>query len=186
LLQRAGNRGPYAAPQGVYRCAEPDEYVALAVATNDQWHALLKLLGDPEWSRDPALAAAVGRRAAHDTIDAHIEQWLSTQPRDVAAQRLIDAGVPAHPLVNPHFVWPNPQLEHRRFFQVMQHPVTGPTRYPGFPMAFSALDRHLHRSPPPTLGQHNDEVLGGELRLSVEELQDLRARRIIGERPTFM
>ena len=186
LLQRAGNRGPYAAPQGVYRCAEPDEYVALAVATDDQWHALLRLLDDPEWSRDPALAAAAGRRVAHNAIDTHIGQWLSTQSRDAAAQRLIDAGVPAHPLVNPHFVWPNPQLEHRRFFQVMQHPVTGPTRYPGFPMAFSGLNRDLHRRPPPTLGQHNDEILGGELGLSAEELQDLRARRIIGERPSFM
>jgi crotonobetainyl-CoA:carnitine CoA-transferase CaiB-like acyl-CoA transferase len=186
LLQRAGNRGPCAAPQGVYRCAEPDEYVALAVATDEQWHVLLKLFGDPEWGRDHVLATAAGRRAAHDAIDARIERWLSTQPRDAAARRLADAGVPAHPLVNPHCVWPNPQLEHRRFFQVMQHPVTGPTRYPGFPVAFSALDRHLHRCPPPTLGQHNDEILGGELGLSSEELQDLRTGKIIGEHPSFV
>ena len=68
----------------------------------------------------------------------------------------------------------------------MAHPVTGETRYPGLPMSFSALDRHLHRSPPPTLGQHNDEILGGELGLSPEKLQDLRARKIIGERPAFV
>jgi hypothetical protein len=30
LLSSAGNRGPYAAPQGVYPCAERQEYVALA------------------------------------------------------------------------------------------------------------------------------------------------------------
>jgi crotonobetainyl-CoA:carnitine CoA-transferase CaiB-like acyl-CoA transferase len=186
LARRQGNRGPGAAPQGVYRCAEPGEYVAIAVATDMQWDALRGVLGDPQWAREPALATAAGRRAAHDTIDARVEQWLSTQGRDAAAQRLADAGVPAHGVINAHFVVPNPQLEHRRFFQVMQHPVTGATRYPGLPMAFSGLDRQLHRRPPPTLGQHNTEVLGAELGLSAEEIADLRARKIIGERPVFM
>jgi crotonobetainyl-CoA:carnitine CoA-transferase CaiB-like acyl-CoA transferase len=186
LLKRAGNRGPFAAPQGVYRCADAEEFLALAVAADAQWEALRRLMDDPEWARDPALATAAGRRSAHDELDARIEGWLATQGRDAAVQRLVDAGVPAHPLVNAHYVMPNPQLEHRRFFQIMQHPVTGQTRYPGLPMAFSGLDRNLHPSPPPTLGQHNDEILGGELGLSAAELRDLREREIIGERPTFM
>ncbi len=186
LLTRAANRGPYAAPQGVYRCAEEDEYLALAVASDAQWQRLCALMNESEWSRDPALASARGRREAHDGIDARIGEWLSMQKRDEAVQTLVDAGVPAHPLVNGHFLMPNPQLEHRRFFQVMEHPVTGETRYPGLPMAFSGLERHLHASPPPTLGQHNDEILGGELGLSPNELRGLRERKIIGERPSFM
>ena len=186
LLARAANRGPYAAPQGVYRCAGEDEYLALAVATDDQLQRLCGLMDETGWSRDPALASARGRRDAHDEIDARLGQWLSIQKRDEAVQKLVDAGVPAHPLVNGHYLMPNPQLEHRRFFQVMQHPVTGETRYPGLPMAFSGLERHLHTSPPPTLGQHNDEILGGELGLSANELRGLRERKIIGERPAFM
>jgi crotonobetainyl-CoA:carnitine CoA-transferase CaiB-like acyl-CoA transferase len=186
LLERTANRGPYAAPQGVYRCSGEDEYLALAVATDAQWQRLCALMGDPERSRDPALASAGGRRAAHGEIDARITEWLSTQGCDEAVQKLVDAGVPAHPLVNGHYVMPNPQLEHRGFFQVMEHPVTGETRYPGLPMAFSGLGRRLHASPPPTLGQHNDEILGGELGLSADELRGLRERKIIGERPSFM
>jgi crotonobetainyl-CoA:carnitine CoA-transferase CaiB-like acyl-CoA transferase len=186
LVQRQGNRGPGAAPQGVYRCAEPDEYVAIAVATDTHWQALRHVMGDPEWARDPALATAAGRRAAHDMIDTRLERWLSTQGRDAAAQQLVDAGVPAHGVINAHFVMPNPQLEHRCFFQVLRHPVTGETRYPGLPMAVSGLERQLHRRPPPTLGQHNEEILGGELGLSAAEIADLRQRQIIGERPRFM
>ena len=186
LLQRAANRGPCAAPQGVYRCGGEDAYVSIAVATAAQWAALCGLIGDPEWAHDPALATVSGRRSAHDLIDARIERWLATQSPDTAAQRLLEAGVPASPLVNPHFVMPNPQLEYRRFFHVMHHRVTGTTRYPGFPTAFSALGRELHRCPPPTLGQHNDEILGGELGLSAAQLRELRAQGVIGERPTFM
>jgi len=186
LLTRQGNRGPHAAPQGVYPCAERDEYVAIAVATDGQWQALCALMGNPAWAQAASLCTATGRRAAHDMIDARVAEWLATLPQDVAVEQLLNAGVPAQALINAIAVAPNPQLEHRRFFQVMVHPVTGETRYPGLPMAFSALDRDLHRRPPPTLGQHNDEILGSELRLSPEELRNLRARKIIGERPAFM
>ncbi|MBP1685002.1 MAG: acyl-CoA transferase [Deltaproteobacteria bacterium] len=186
LLTRQGNRGPYAAPQGVYRCADKDEYVAIAVATDTQWEGLRRVLGDPARTRDAALATAAGRRAAHDMIDTHIEQWLSTQGRDAAVAALLAAGVPTAPLVNAHFIMPNPQLEHRPFFHVMTHPVTGETRYPGLPMTISGLDAHLHWGPPPTLGQHNEEILCGELGLSRDELEDLQQRKIIGTRPVFM
>ncbi|MFN8542984.1 MAG: CoA transferase [Candidatus Binatia bacterium] len=186
LVERAGNRGPYAAPQGVYPCAEADAWVALAVATDAQWAALCTVIHAADLARDPRLATAAGRRAAHDTLDARITRWLASQPRDAAVAHLVDAGVPAHALVNAHFVMPNPQLEARRFFQVLRHPVTGETRYPGLPMCFSELGRELHRSPPPTLGQHNAEVLGGELGLSADELGRLEERKVIGTRPTFM
>lgn len=186
LLMRGANRGPAAAPQGVYRCAGEGEYIAIAVATDAHWQGLRTAMGDPGWAREPALATAAGRRAAHDAIDAELDCWLATRAADAAAELLAAAGVPASVLINAHFVMPNPQLDYRRFFHVLRHPVTGETRYPGLPMAFSGLERSLHRRPPPTLGQHNDEILGGELGLSSAELDDLRARKIIGSRPVFM
>ncbi len=185
LLQRQGNRGPSAAPQGVYRCAG-DDYIAIAVATDAQWQGLRVALDDPPWAQAQALTTAAGRRAAHDLIDGQIERWLLGQSPHSAAQKLRDRGVPAEVLINAHFVMPNAQLEQRGFFQVLRHPITGETRYPGLPMSFSGMTRHLHRLPPPTLGQHNDEILGAELGLSAEELADLRARRVIGTRPVFM
>jgi len=185
LLQRAGNRGPYAAPQGVYRCAGADDYVAVAVTNDAQWEALRALLGNPGWACDPALVTAAGRRAAHDELDRHLGHWTSGLAAEQAAERLVAAGIPAQRLINAHTLTPNPQLEHRGFFQVMRHTVTGPTRYPGLPMAFSGLPRQLHTSPPPTLGQHNDEILRGELGLSDHELARLRESKVIGERPAF-
>jgi crotonobetainyl-CoA:carnitine CoA-transferase CaiB-like acyl-CoA transferase len=68
----------------------------------------------------------------------------------------------------------------------MKHPVTGETRYPSFPATFSAFERDLHRTPPPTLGQHNREILQGDLGLSDAEVAHLETAKIIGTRPSFM
>jgi len=186
LLTRDENRGPCAAPQGLYRCADEGEHVALAIADDAQWEALRKLMGDPEWARDPKLSHAEGRRRRHDAIDEHIEAWLETLSQSQAVERLLAVGIPAAAAINPHHLSPHVQLEHRKFFHTMVHPVTGETRYPGLPMVFSAFGTRLHKSPPPTLGQHNREILCGELGLTDEQLEDLRQRQVIGERPSFM
>ena len=74
LLERDGNRGPTAAPQNLYRTRptattarrRATAWVAIAVATDEQWLALRDALGRPDWAMDPALATAAGRRAQHD------------------------------------------------------------------------------------------------------------------------
>src|SRR5207253_2257431 len=53
LLARDGNRGPVAAPQNLYACRGQEQWLALAVVTDEQWHALVGLLGRPSWAADP-------------------------------------------------------------------------------------------------------------------------------------
>ncbi|MFP6641036.1 MAG: CoA transferase, partial [Myxococcota bacterium] len=158
-LERDENRGPVSAPQGVYRSAEKDVLLAVAIPDDARWRDLRRVMGDPEWARSEAWNSARGRRADHDAIDLELERWLSTQAPDTAVQLLSSAGIPVSRLVNAHFVMPNAQLEARQFYQDIPHAFSGETRYPGWPMAFSGLPRALHRRPPPTLGEHNHEVL---------------------------
>ncbi len=190
LLSRTGNRGPYAAPQGVYRCARPaseseSEWLAIAVTSDEQWQGLRRALGDPPALVDAALASEAGRRSAHDAIDAVINAWCAARSCAEAEAALLAAGVPAAQCVNAHFLLPNPQLAARAAYTTLAHPVTGATRYPELPMRFSAFPRPLRSSPPPTLGQHNDEVLR-ELGLRDDEIAVLREKKIIGERPAWL
>lgn len=192
LLMRYGNRGPCASPQGIFHCrpsAREKRYeksaLAIAVATDDQWNALVDVLGDPEWARDPRLATEVGRRTLEDRVETGISAWCAEQDCDEAIDRLAAAGVPAAGLTNAHYLSPNPQLEAREFFEDLDHPVTGSKRYPGLPFRFASRKKRWNVRPPPVLGQHNEEVLREKLGLSDREIEGLRERAVIGDRPAF-
>jgi crotonobetainyl-CoA:carnitine CoA-transferase CaiB-like acyl-CoA transferase len=185
-LGSEGNRGPDAAPQGVY-AARGGERIALAVANDPQWRALAALLATErggELFADASLARDAVRRARHDEIDAALARVFSVRDANDLAERLTAAGVPAQVLVNAHRVMPHPQLEHRAYYQPLEHPHTGRARYPGLPYVGLADGRP--RRPPPTLGQHNREVLAGELGIADEELARWERDAIIGTQPAWI
>jgi len=183
LLQRDGNRGPFAAPQGVYACAGDERWLALAIATDEQWRGLVQALGEPAWARDQELATAKGRRAAHDRVDDELARWCAARDLDETVDELLANGVPAAPVVRPVDLGRNEQLRARGFWEPVDHPVIGTHEIPGLPFRLAGGPARWTRTHPPTLGQHNGEVLGGELGLSPAELDRLRAADVIGERP---
>ena len=184
MLGRNGNRGPLAAPQNLYACAGEEEWLALAIVTDEHWAALREMLGDEPWAADPTYATADGRRAAHDEIDAHLAEWCADRKAAELAEMFAARGVPAAHVVDARDINFNPQLEHRGFFEVEEHPVSGARRIPMVPFRFRSRTTPWMRRPSPTLGEHNDDVLGGLLGLPADELATLRDRDVIGERPT--
>ena len=184
LLERAGNRGPLAAPQNLYQAAadeqgRDDSWVAIAVATDEHWAALCRAIGDPAWAADLALASASGRAREHDRIDVCLQAWCRTRSADDVVALLWDAGVPVGKVVQPHGQPELAQLDARGFFEELDHPVIGPSRYATLPMRFSRGPERLHQRPAPLLGEHTAEILA-ELGLSASEIDALEADGIIG------
>ncbi len=142
-LGRAGNRGPTAAPQNLYLAADTDDqagrdtWVAVAIATDEQWQALVEALGRPAWATDPALATAAGRRTAHDALDEHLAAWCAERDADEIEACLAPAGVPVGTVVQPHEQAALPQHRFRRFFEAVDRPVSGPARLRTLPFRFS-------------------------------------------------
>jgi crotonobetainyl-CoA:carnitine CoA-transferase CaiB-like acyl-CoA transferase len=184
LLERAGNRGPTAAPQNLYACRGTEQWLALAVATDAQWAALVDALGRPAWACDPELGTATGRRAAHDRIDDEVARWCAARDLDTVVEALVGHGIPAAPVASARDVDLNPQLRARHFFESLSHPVVGTHEYAGLPMRFSAGAPRWYRRAAPTLGQHTVEVLRERLGLDDDEIAALRRDKIIGEWPT--
>ncbi|OBJ81886.1 CoA-transferase [Mycobacterium gordonae] len=188
LLERAGNRGPTAVPQNLYLSADIDEFgrldswVAIAVATDEQWAQLCGAIGSPTWATDPALANAAGRRAHQDRIDERLAQWCAGRTRDEIVDTLWDAGVPVAKVMQPHRQAELDQLDARGFFEVVDHPVCGPARLSSVPMRLSGGPCRFHTQPAPLLGQHNRELLA-ELGLTDAEIAQLEADGVIGQAP---
>jgi crotonobetainyl-CoA:carnitine CoA-transferase CaiB-like acyl-CoA transferase len=187
-MRRDGNRGAGAAPQGVYRCAGDDSWLALAAETGAHWRALVDLLRDGladtgtdiPWTGDEDLPA---RRADHDAVDAALSRWCATRDAADLEAALLAAGVPAAVVVPPAAIEQDPQLEHRGFLNRVVHPVTGEHRVPGLPFRLASVSGPWVTTAAPTLGQHNEEVLIGELGLTEDDFTVLKEKGIVGTTP---
>jgi crotonobetainyl-CoA:carnitine CoA-transferase CaiB-like acyl-CoA transferase len=182
-LSRRGNRGHGEAIQNLYRCAGDDNWIAVAVRDDRQWGALVELMGRPSWTANERLATVTGRRARADDIDLRLQEWFEGQDLRCAVENLAGAGIPAAPVVSPSLVTENPQLRERGFFESLEHPRTGANLYPCPPFAPLAGQRRWLMRPPPTLGEHNEEVLRDSCGLTDQDLARLATSGVIGTRP---
>jgi len=190
LLQRAGNRGPTATPQNLYRTKEIDEFgrldcwVAIAVTTDEQWDGLQKAMFRPAWATDPALSTADGRRERHDLIDEHLAAWCEVRTGDEIVGALWEHDVPVAKVMQPHRQAELPQLTFRRFFEDVDHPVNATAKHSTLPFTSTRGPGQVHTSAAPLLGEHNHEILS-ELGLTADEIAELEADGVIGNAPAM-
>jgi crotonobetainyl-CoA:carnitine CoA-transferase CaiB-like acyl-CoA transferase len=159
-LSRRGNRGHRSATQDLYRCGGADNWVAISAYTDAQRNALSELTGGTD-----------------------LTEWFAAQDLGAVVDLLVGAGIPAAAVVSPSAVTDNPQLRDRGFFERLDHPSTGEGLYPTLPFALLAGQNNWLRRPPPTLGQHNSEVLTELCGLTDADLDRLAADGVIGTRP---
>jgi len=151
-----GNRHPHRAPQGVYRCAGDDAWVALSVADDGQWAALVEGLGRPGWAADPSLAGEDGRRERHDELDGHLEAWTSSCSVDEVLAACRRAGVAAAPVLDEPGLCADPHFVERGYFRPNSSDDVPEVLFPGHqwrwdgpPMAWGPINM---------MGRDNDYV----------------------------
>jgi crotonobetainyl-CoA:carnitine CoA-transferase CaiB-like acyl-CoA transferase len=128
-----------------------------------------------------AISVPDGIGLDHDAFDEAVAAWTSTLAPSDVIKHLDAQGVPAEQVLTAEAMYDVAVLDARNYYQELEHPITGAHRYPGWPFRITPGQPSHHRFPPPTLGQHNREVLRG-LGLTDAEIDDLRARKVIGER----
>ena len=182
MQKRRGDRHPSLAPQGAYRCQGDDEWVTIAISSDEEWGRFCDAIGNPAWTRLQKFADALSRYENHDEMDKNIEKWTSKHDKREIMQILQQSGVAAGPVLNYGEVLSDPHIEARGFFETVTRPITGTHPYPGFPVKFSETPVHIRR-PAPTLGQDNEYVLTKFLGMTKKEIEQLAEEEIIGTKP---
>jgi crotonobetainyl-CoA:carnitine CoA-transferase CaiB-like acyl-CoA transferase len=180
IRPREGNR-QRGYVQGVYPTQSEGVWVALAVRHDADWAQLVEAMGRPELLGDVRFASTRAREIAHDAFDEIVADWTRERLADEIVDDLRARNVPAERLLTPDRMYDEAQLLKRDYYEELEHPITGRHRYPGWPFRITPGPTRHHRFPPPTLGQHNTEILR-ELGLSNDEIDALRRDRVVGER----
>jgi crotonobetainyl-CoA:carnitine CoA-transferase CaiB-like acyl-CoA transferase len=178
-----GNRRSGCAPHGVYACAGIDEWVAIAVETDAQWLGLRRVMRDPAWARDPALATAAGRCAREAELDERVSTWTRAQRKTDVFERCVAEGVPAAPVhrTNEELL-ENAQLRARGFYERVKHATGGAWSMHGWewrPPGAGPCVRRLA----PDFGSDNEAILRELAGLSSAEIAALAAEGVIGSTP---
>jgi crotonobetainyl-CoA:carnitine CoA-transferase CaiB-like acyl-CoA transferase len=175
---RWGNRDPWRAPQGLYRCQGKAQWLAVSVGDDPSWRALAGVLGRPALAEDPRFADAPSRRLHHDEIDELISAWSAGQPLYNAFHTLQRAGVPAGPLLSDDSLIRDPQFEARQWLQPLNSCDVGTHLHPG--LAFRGVPQAWWRGSP-ILGEDNEYVYKKILGLSDRDFAHYREEKILAE-----
>jgi crotonobetainyl-CoA:carnitine CoA-transferase CaiB-like acyl-CoA transferase len=176
MTERSGNSSHYACPNGIYPTSDGTErYIAISCETEEQWARLVALIDSDFNMNDFGLADFSSRekRLKHeDTINQIITDWSNKLNGRELELRLIGAGIPASVVQRTSELYSDDQLEHRGFFETLNHALMGPTPYDGHSTIFSARKGNSLRGPGPVMGEHTHQVLTEILKLDELEIAE--------------
>ena len=185
VLERAGNRSAERAPQGAYPCRGDDEWIAISIATDDEFATLVQAL--PLDGLDAGRFATIqSRQREHDLLDECIAAATRTWSATELEATLQAAGIEAIRLLGPKDVWLDPQLRARGFGELVAAPAyapeIGPRVFPRPAWRMSTTPAKT-RSSAPAFGQHTNEVLTSLLGLTPSDLAALERDGITAPTP---
>ena len=167
---RQGNTHPNIVPYQPFDAA--DQPIIIAVGNDRQFARLAEICGHPEWVDDERFASNGTRVANRCEIVRLVGGAIRKKPAAEWLDQLEAAGIPAGPINTITQALSDVQAQHRGMVRMLAGvPMVGsPVRLDGA--------RADSDTPPPALGQHTADVLGG-LGLPAQEVERLRAAKVI-------
>ena len=167
---QAGNDHPTSIPTGVFKTS--DGFINIAVAGQKMWEKFIALFDDQGF-KDADFADGKGRSKNRKKLNALIEAHTHKKTSAYWIEMLNANGCPAGEINSIDQVFGLEQVRHLGLAQPMNSQERGPTEVLGQPILMSRSKATVKR-PPPTLGEHTDEVLG-EAGYSAADIKKLRS-----------
>ncbi|MBI2907072.1 MAG: CoA transferase [Chloroflexi bacterium] len=175
---KQGNRDSLLAPQGCYKCKGQDEWLTIAIGSDQEWEAFCNAIGKPEMAKDERFYDPFLRHRHHDVLDKIIERWSSKQRKLEAMSLLQKAGVAAVATYNARDLFEDRHLVEREAFASTFHPVIGRQTVLAPPWKLSNMPVRIPGSSP-LVGEHNQYVFRELLGYSQEAFAQLETAKIL-------
>ncbi len=167
---RRGNRGNGVSPHGVYPSRGSDQWIAIAVASDDEWARFVSVV-KAEGLDDERYRTVAGRISNRDELDRSIARWTSSVDKVTLAIALQAEDIEAFPVATPPDLVADAQLEERGYF--VEVPLRGEqVKLPGSPLSASPSIVRINGRPP-AFGEHTASVLMELAGCTEEEVERL-------------
>ena len=173
VAERIGNRDPDMAPHNVYRCAGEDQWVAIAVQSDEEWARLRRVMGNPGLSSDARFSDVEARKGNEDELDGIVSEWTASRSPMEVTEVLQGEGIAAGPVMDAVALLDDPHFRERGIIVEMEHTEVGTREVAGLPIRFGDIKRPAYYSAP-LLGEHNDAVVGGLLGHEAAEVERMK------------
>jgi crotonobetainyl-CoA:carnitine CoA-transferase CaiB-like acyl-CoA transferase len=183
VQSRTGNAAPFTAPRNVYR-SKDGQWLALSAATQPIAERVMAIVGRGGLTREPWFADNTGRLAHAEELDAIIGGWIGERTAAEVLDAFAENDAAIAPVMSIAEIVHDPQYLARETITEVEHPVLGPLQMQNVIPRLTRTPGRV-RAPGPELGEHNREVLIGELGLDEETLAELSELGVIAvtERP---
>ena len=163
--------------RGTMECK--DGHVAFWPMEPDMVERLVKLLGDPQWSKEPWFEDPFERTEHGPEMRKTIDDWLVTLTKDEIYELEMEHGIAMSPVLDIPEVATSPQLQSRRFFKQIRTPSGESVPVPGLPFPADFSDIEDPQAPAPRLGEHTRDVLATLLGRSDDQIVRLYESGIV-------
>jgi formyl-CoA transferase len=174
---RYGNAHPNIVPYQAF--ATSDGHVIVAVGNDTQFRRFCDIAGCAALADDPRYGRNRDRVEHRDELIARLEPIFKSRPSADWLEALERAAIPCGPINDLEQVFADPHLLHRNMVWRAAHGSGGDVAMVASPLRLSATPVSCP-GPPPALGEHTDDVLGGLLGLDHESIQALREAGVVG------
>jgi formyl-CoA transferase len=176
--RRLGNEHPNVVPYQDFETA--DGRVLVALGNDRQFRALCALLGLDALAVDARFVDNAGRSVTRTELQAELGQAIARwRSADLLAAMEV-AGLPGGPVNTVAQALDDPQAKARQVVRTLHRADGQPVDVIGFPAKLSRTPADYRLAPPRT-GENTRAVLGNDLGLSADQLDDLTARGVIAE-----
>lgn len=163
-------------PTNTYRCKD-GKFVIIGGNGDSIFKRLCHAMGRDDLGEDPRLADNAGRVEHEQELDEAITAWTETLTSDELLAALEEARVPGGPIYSVVDMLDDPQYQARDMFETVQ--VNGEDlKIPGMVPKLSDTPGRTDW-PGPEVGAHNEEIYGGVLGISAEDMAKLKDAGVI-------